>query len=183
MSETNKAEKALKSTAKTRKDNAEKNAKFTSKDGVSYLKEGVTGAQFNQAKLDTNRNHHRIQSNISQCIKNAQLADVGYFSALRMTKTQMKAKLRPQDLVQYMSDWEITLAFGSLTNEKRGYVKFTVWGVLTCIKRKLEKGDVNPNAVKFFEGLDKGDTMAVAEAFKSAEANVLKKRAEKEAKK
>lgn len=182
MPNVKKAQEALNEAEETRAKNKENNAKFTTKDGKTYLKEGVTGAQLQQAKLDTNRNHHRIQSNISQCIRNAQKADVGYFSSLNKTNKQVKSMLRPQELVRHLSDWELTLAFNSLTNEKRGYVKFTVWGTLTAIKRHLDGKEKNPNAIKFFDALDENNMKGIAEAYNSAMENVLKKRAEKEEK-
>jgi hypothetical protein len=173
---------------------AKNNAKLEErkKDGVTYLKEGVTGKMLNDAKIATNSNHKMRQANISQCIANAIEADKGYFDALNLSKRQLKSILRPAKLIEHATDWELTLYFNSIVNEKIGYPKFHVWGVLTMIKRVLDEKKVNPLAVQFFKAyavlqneastpaqIEKASKL-LAQTADKALANVEAKRAEKE---
>lgn len=203
MSKTKEVTTAPKSsTEKVREANKKKNAKkpVTRKlEGISYLKEGVTGAMLNQAKLATNSNAKEQRAKISRVIAEAKEADKGYFSSLNLSSRQMNSKLRPLKVLSQATDYELTLYFNSICNEKVGYPKHHVWGVLTMTKRVLDEKKENPLAKQFFTAWDiiekhnEGKAVqsnevlnecfeSIADAAEKALANVEAKRAEKEAK-
>jgi hypothetical protein len=166
--------KVVKSTRQANR-KANRMTKRITPDGVIELKEGVTGKQFTQAKRDTNNEVKKQRSNISQCIAEAMEHDKGYFASFNKSKTQLKKLIRPSEIIQHATDYELTLFAGSLA--KLGYVKFNVWGTLTMIKRHVDKKKVNKNAVDFFSG----DTATVKRAITRATKAVAKAKAEREA--
>ena len=131
------------------------------KEQISYLKEGVTGAQFTQAKRDTNKAVKIERATISRCIADIYEQDKDFFNSLRMSKNQAKKKFRPSTLLEYATDGQILNYF--LSNRNNGYIKFNTWYTLEYMKKVLANETTNPNAVKFFEAFNANDERAIVE--------------------
>jgi hypothetical protein len=167
--------------ANNRKENRSKKSPIKAdKDGIVYLKEGVTGPMFNTAKRDTNSAVKQERATISRCINDAYENDKGFFESINLSKTALKKTISPKTILQHATNFQLVCYYNALMDA--GYIRFNVWWTLGYIKSELDGRDVNPNAVKFFEALKANDEEAMNKAFKAAVKAVAKAKAEKEAK-
>lgn len=136
--------------------------------GAVYLAEGVTGKQFMQAKRDTNNNVKKYRASISQCIADAKLKDVNYFSSLNLSNNALKAILKPSVIIQHATNYQLLQMSNSL--EKFGYIRFNVWNVLGYLKAELDGRKVNAKATEFFSLIKTADEVTtVTDAARLAE--------------
>lgn len=151
------------------------------KDGIVYLKEGVTGKQFTQGKRDTNSAVKQDRATLSRCISDAIAKDKGFFDSLNLSRTALKSILRPAALLAHAPNSKLIIYAKHINSV--GYVRFNVWDVLTYIKSELDGKKPNENAVLFFEGVNAGNTEAVQTAIDNAINAVNTAKAKKAAKK
>lgn len=171
--------KTIETRAKNR--NANRNAKTApvtaKKDGIVYLKEGVTGTQFNKAKTATNNAVKEDRATISRCISDAYQQDKGFFESINLSKTALKKVCAPKAIMMHATDYQLSQATNSL--KKNGYIKFNVWSVLGWIKAELDGRKPNPNAILLTEEGTEAEQKSAAIAV----AANLKKKATAKAKK
>jgi hypothetical protein len=142
-------------------------------DNITYLKEGVTGKQFNTAKRDTNNAVKENRATFSRCLNDAVAMDKGFFDAMQISKTGLKKLLRPDNVLAHATDSDLNRFVNSL--DKLGYIKFNVWGVLGMVKKELAKADKNELAVSFFAALKSKDVDAILDATSKIKAIQLAK--------
>lgn len=141
--------------------------------GVTYLKEGVTGKQRMKAKSDTNNAIKRERASFNNSRDAIFKEGSEWINQINMTKTAFKNKFAPRDLKNLMTLQELEWAVKAVTDEKRGYVNFTPWLLMGLIDRALKGDAVNPDAKIFFDLIESDD----ATAFKKHCSKIVRLRA------
>ena len=159
---------------KNRKARKQENA---SVDGVTYLKEGVTGAMRRTAILDTNQAIKENIASYSEVFNFIFKNEVGFIAQLSISKTQFKKQVTPRMVKNQLTDFQLELAINSLNNEDRGYIKHSHYFIMNAMEKALKSADVNPLAVELFDCLDNNDKIVDEKTFKAVSLKVMKARA------
>lgn len=159
--------------ARNRQARKESKQEIGSTDGVTYLKEGITGKQRRAALLDSNKAIKIERATYKRAIDDIFAYGTAFINQVDMSKTQLKKALTPRAIKNQFTNYQIELAINSIEHEKKGYINYSPYFMMNAIEKALKAEDVNPLAVEFFDALESEDE----KLFKKVVAKVRKVRA------
>lgn len=152
-------------------------------DGVTYLKEGVTGTMRRQALLDTNKAIKVERATYKRAFDDIFANEQGFISQLSISKTQFKKQITPRMVKNQFTTYQLALACNAVQDEKRGYVNYSPYFMMQAMEKALKGANENPLAVRFFDSLESGDERKLKLTITAINKAYNKAKAEKEAKK